>query len=78
MLAQTAVLRGQVAGEGRAVIPAAKVPLTGSGVAPRNGEAARLLGIHVNNLHRLLRELDLKSALKTGCSVDAKASYGQL
>jgi DNA-binding NtrC family response regulator len=27
------------------------------------GEAARLLGIHVNNLHRLIRELELKPKL---------------
>jgi len=27
------------------------------------GEAAQLLGIHVNNLHRLIRELGLKPAL---------------
>jgi Nif-specific regulatory protein len=29
------------------------------------GEAARLLGIHVNNLHRLIRELELKPKLNT-------------
>ena len=30
------------------------------------GEAARLLGIHVNNLHRLIRELALKPVLSAG------------
>ena len=30
------------------------------------GEAARLLGIHANNLHRLIRELDLKPKLAAG------------
>jgi len=29
-------------------------------------ESARLLGIHVNHLHRLIRELELKPALKAG------------
>jgi DNA-binding NtrC family response regulator len=29
-------------------------------------EAARLLGIHANNLHRLIRELDLKPKLAAG------------
>jgi len=28
-----------------------------------HGDAARLLGLHVNNLHRLIRELELKSIL---------------
>jgi transcriptional regulator with PAS, ATPase and Fis domain len=29
-------------------------------------EAAKMLGIHVNNLHRLMRELNLKSEITTG------------
>jgi len=39
VLAQTAVLRGQVADESGAVIPGAKVTLTGSGVAARTVDA---------------------------------------
>jgi len=38
------------------------------------GEVARLLGIHVNNLHRLIRELDLKIVLKTARSSCADIS----
>jgi transcriptional regulator with GAF, ATPase, and Fis domain len=32
-------------------------------VAGNHNEAARLLGLHPNNLHRLIRNLDLKQAL---------------
>jgi transcriptional regulator with GAF, ATPase, and Fis domain len=32
-------------------------------VTGNHNEAARLLGLHPNNLHRLIRNLDLKQAL---------------
>jgi len=37
-------------------------------VSANYGEAARLLGIHVNNLHRLIREFDLKPILEAARS----------
>jgi transcriptional regulator with PAS, ATPase and Fis domain len=40
------------------------------------GEAAKLLGLHVNNLHRLIRELDLKSKLE-GASRSASANQNR-
>jgi transcriptional regulator with GAF, ATPase, and Fis domain len=37
-------------------------------ISANYGEAARLLGIHVNNLHRLIREFDLKLVLEAARS----------
>jgi DNA-binding NtrC family response regulator len=37
-------------------------------------QAAQLLGIHVNNLHRLIRELELKSLLGAGRASAGNAS----
>jgi len=50
-----------------AVVQETKKELILKAIAEANGsygEAARLLGVHVNYLHRLIRNLDLKPAVR--------------
>lgn len=56
----------------RAIVRSAMEQATGN-----YGQAATLLGIHVNNLHRLMRELKLKPAPPAGAAGWSMANAGQ-
>jgi DNA-binding NtrC family response regulator len=60
---------GAIGGRYHAAIKEAKKHLILSAMQESRGnytEAARLLGVHANYLHRLIRNLDLKKALQSG------------